>query len=31
MSLKVHFIYSYTDYFPKNLEAYGEEQDGQFH
>lgn len=31
MSLKVHFLHSHVDYFPKNLGAYSEEQGERFH
>ena len=31
MSVKVHFLYSYLDYFPENLGAFSEEQGERFH
>lgn len=31
MSLKVHFLHSHIDYFPKNLGAYSEEQGERIH
>lgn len=31
MSLKVHFLHSHVDYFPKNLGDYSEEQGERFH
>ena len=31
MSVKVHFLHSHLDYFPKNLGAFSEEQGERFH
>ena len=31
ISFKVHFLHSYVDYFPENIEAYSEEQEKKFH
>ena len=31
MSMKVHFIHSYADYFPNNLRVVGDEQGERFH
>lgn len=30
MNLKLHFLHSHLDYFPKNLSDYSEEQDERF-
>lgn len=31
VSLKVHFLHSHINYFPKNVGTYSEEQDERFH
>ena len=31
MSLKIHFLHSHLDFFPKNLDAVSEEQGKRFH